>query len=644
MLNKKALAGTAGAPKEYVEDVFSTYLYTGTGSGTTININNGIDLSGKGGLVWIKARSAADSHKLYDTARGATKAIYSNLTNAEATDGTLDSFTSTGFVDKAGWGTTTTLASWTFRESSKFFDVVTYTGDGVAGRTVAHNLGSVPGMIIVKPISTTGNWLVYHRGVSSPQNKVLILNNTDPVDTTNTVWNGTAPTDTTFSVSDGSGWNNNTNGVQYVAYLFAHNAGGFGVSGNENVISCGSYLGNGSATGPSINLGYEPQFVLVKAATITQDWWLVDNMRGMPVGSGDATLSPNTSAAEAAYDWIAPTATGFNITSAGTSFNGLNETYIYMAIRRGPMATPTLGTSVYQPVIYTGNGATSRTVSTTITPDAAWFFHRNTNSGTYWYDRLRGNSRFIRTPLDSAESSFPSAAWGLDIQNAVYLNSSADYVNGSSNLNGLWAIKRAPGFFDTVCWRTGLTTTTQAHNLGVVPELIIYKCRSTAGDWIVYSASLPATQGLFLNTGDAAANAGAYWDNTRPTSTVFTSKDATLGSNANFVAYLFASVAGVSKVGSYTGTGATQTINCGFTTGARFVLIKRTDSGGDWFVWDSARGIIAGNDPYLLLNSGNAEVTNTDYVDVANSGFEISSTAPAAINANGGTYLFLAIA
>jgi hypothetical protein len=115
-------------------------------------------------------------------------------------------------------------------------------------------------------------------------------------------------------------------------------------------------------------------------------------------------------------------------------------------------------------------------------------------------------------------------------------------------------------------------------------------------------------------------------------------------SAANYVAYLFATCPGVSKVGSYTGTGTTLQINCGFTGGARFVLIKRTDSTGDWYVWDTARGIIAGNDPYLLLNSTAAEVTSTDYVDTFSSGFEISSTAPAAINASGGTFIFLAIA
>jgi len=133
--------------------------------------------------------------------------------------------------------------------------------------------------------------------------------------------------------------------------------------------------------------------------------------------------------------------------------------------------------------------------------------------------------------------------------------------------------------------------------------------------------------------------------NTLPTSSQFylTDSNRVNGSSGTYVAYLFATLAGVSKVGSYTGTGTTKQIDCGFTGGARFVLIKRTDSTGDWYVWDSARGIVAGNDPYLLMNSTAAEVTNTDYIDTYSAGFEISSTAPAAINASGGSFIFFAV-
>jgi hypothetical protein len=149
---------------------------------------------------------------------------------------------------------------------------------------------------------------------------------------------------------------------------------------------------------------------------------------------------------------------------------------------------------------------------------------------------------------------------------------------------------------------------------------------------------------LILESNTSAANAGAgAW---AVSSTTFLADYFGLlnASGDTYIAYLFATCPGVSKVGSYTGTGTTLSVDCGFTNGARFVLVKRTDSTGDWYVWDTARGIVSGNDPYLLLNSTAAEVTSTDYIDPLSSGFQISSTAPDAINANGGSFIFLAIA
>ena len=178
--------------------------------------------------------------------------------------------------------------------------------------------------------------------------------------------------------------------------------------------------------------------------------------------------------------------------------------------------------------------------------------------------------------------------------------------------------------------------------------------RDTAANWVTlydfsastYSYFLPGVNGTGAgNTGNAYGSGGFL--GSQPTSTQLPITSAASQTNANtgtYVAYLFATCAGVSKVGSYTGTGAAQTINCGFTAGSRFVLIKRADSTGDWYVWDSARGIIPSNDPYLFLNTNAAETTGTDYVDTTNVGFDITSTAPAALNANGGTYIFLAIA
>jgi hypothetical protein len=213
--------------------------------------------------------------------------------------------------------------------------------------------------------------------------------------------------------------------------------------------------------------------------------------------------------------------------------------------------------------------------------------------------------------------------------------------------NGVgWTFGRAPGFFDEVCYSGTGAATTVTHNLTAVPELMIIKARNSTFNWTVKrNASLDYA---VLNSTQAFAGGfeAALWNSTEPTSSVFSlgTNASVNGSGYTYVAYLFATVAGVSKVGTYTGTGTTLQINCGFTAGSRFVLIKRTDSTGDWYVWDSARGIVAGNDPYLFLNSTAAEVTGTDYVDTFASGFEISSTAPAAINASGGSFIFLAIA
>jgi hypothetical protein len=172
------------------------------------------------------------------------------------------------------------------------------------------------------------------------------------------------------------------------------------------------------------------------------------------------------------------------------------------------------------------------------------------------------------------------------------------------------------------------------------------KRRSATDDWWVYDAATGNTKYQVLNSTATPTTSSTAWNNTMPTSSVFSVGTGTPvnASAGTYVAYFFATVAGVSKVGSYTGNGSNQTINCGFTTGARFVLIKRTDTTGDWWYFNSAQGISSGNDPYILLNSTAKAVTGTNYVDTASTGFQVTAAAPAGMNANGGSYIFLAIA
>ena len=657
-----AFGGGAAAVPNYIEDVFSTYLIKTPGSATAVGaVNNAIDLSTKGGMVWLKDRNFAYSHTLVDSARGVTQRLISNTTDAQASTSTygFTSFNTNGFTLGAGGGALfdngasgTNLVSWTFRKQPKFFDVVTYTGNSVDGRTIAHSLGSAPGCIIIKCTSTTGAWPVWQRTLTDASGSYannLFLNTTDAASNQFCFKPASSQTSTTFAVGNDSLVNGN--GATYVAYLFAHNAGGFGLTGTDNVISCGTYTGTTAQI--NVNLGYEPQWLMVKRSNSTSDWWMQDVMRGWSTSvNGMQSLRADLSNEEITGGLWQPSSTGFTVVaSANGASNASGGTYIYIAIRRGPMKVPTVGTSVFAPLAYVGDQSTARRdLDVGFVVDAGLFLNRTRTdySTSAFTDRLRG-AKSLTTNSTSAESDLSGFLW-FDDQNGIDVGQIGDLnpvVAGIGQTMVLECFKRAPSFMDVVCYTGTSGFSNITHNLGVAPELMIIKSRSNSSyNWAVYSASSGNANYLLLNTTQQLNANTNYWDSTTPTSSVFR-----LGSNANvnssgqtYVAYLFATCAGVSKVGSYTGTATTKQIDCGFTAGARFVLIKRTDSTGDWYVWDTARGIVSGNDSYLLLNSTAAEVTNTDYIDTYSAGFEISSTAPAAINASGGSFIFFAVA
>jgi hypothetical protein len=351
-------------------------------------------------------------------------------------------------------------------------------------------------------------------------------------------------------------------------------------------------------------------------------------------------LFPNTSGAESTDGVASPTPTGFQ------TFLGAG-TYIYIAIRRGPMKTPTDATQVF--ALNEGTGSTSgQSITTNFPVDMDMTSYRTLGGVATVEDRMRGYGNANTTGATPTLLTSSTAAESTGSNPYFYNAWNTTITRGSNGADpggGIisWFFRRAPGFFDVVGFVGTSSAATVSHNLGVAPELLITKRRGAAENWQVYSQPTGASAYLTFTTAAVVTGNTNRWNATAPTSSVFSISTAFTSSD-NYIAYLFASCPGVSKVGSYTGTGTTQQINCGFTAGARFVLIKRTDSTGDWYVWDTARGIISGNDPYLLLNSTAAEVTNTDYIDPLNSGFEISSTAPAAINANGGSFIYLAIA
>ena len=640
---------TQGLVPLYIEDVFNTYLYTG--NGTSKNINNGINLSANGGLVWSKQRNGASNHFLFDTVRGVNNGIMTSSSAAQASyASSVTAFNTNGFSLGSNGNTNNNLSTyvgWTFREQAKFFDIVTWTGTGANPQVIPHNLGSVPGCIIVKVTNDIDSWGVYHRSLANTQ--WLSLNSTAAAANGSTgPWGATTPTSTQFTV--GSYFN--SVGLTYVAYLFAHNAGGFGLTLADSVISCGSYVGGG-ASAVNVTVGFEPQWLLIRDQA-GGNWYMFDNMRSFPNPSNsDArALKTESSAAETLESAGIFTATGFSATSA-TTINGNGSTYIYIAIRRGPMKIPTQATDAFAIQPRTGTGT-----DTTVTGNPAIDFlltkSRSRADGNLFANRLTGMNQMSATSTavqTTSSASLASYPWTVENNDGVIVGSggagSLTNVNAATYINYLF--RRAPSFFDVVTYTGTGAVATQSHNLGIAPEMMIVKKRTVAAaDWEVYHSALGATKVIELNLTGSESVAPTRWNDTAPTASVFTIGTHTTvnTSGSTYIAYLFATLAGVTKVGSYTGTAALQTINCGFTYGAAFVLIKRSDSGstGDWYVYDYIRGMTSGTDPYFLMNTTAAEVTGTNYIDTDTTGFKITAAAPAALNASGGTYIFYAIA
>jgi hypothetical protein len=324
---------------------FNAVTYTGTGSSLGVT---GVGFQPD--WVWVKGRSGATDHGLYDAVRGVQKQLESNGTGAETTETTgITAFDSDGFTTGAlaqlntssatyvawnwkanGSGSSNTAGSITSTVSASTtsgFSVVTYTGTG-ANATVGHGLGVAPSMIIVK--SRTGSpdvptWRVYHASVGAT--KYLELNSTGSA-TTYGDWNNTAPTSTVFSVGAPAFTPNNQNGINYVAYCFAPVAG---------YSAFGSYTGNGSADGPFVFTGFRPAYVMIKNTTLASAWIVYDNKRNTANVETNYLL-PNSSGAEATLSSLVLdfTSNGFKIRGDQATINTSNNNYIFACFAESP--------------------------------------------------------------------------------------------------------------------------------------------------------------------------------------------------------------------------------------------------------------------------------------------------------------------
>ena len=636
-----------------VDGIFSIDLYNGTSSSN--QITNGVDFSTDGGLVLMKCRNVGGNFIFMDTARGTSTSGTNRLlqcpgltgaTSEAENQGTstlyMQSFNTNGFTIGTDAGNYNYNVSgrenvaYSFKKEPKFFDIVTYTGNGT-NQAIAHNLDCEVGMIWVKRRDSSGDWVVYHRGQngSSPELGYVRLQVSTGFQTGTSVWNDTAPTNTHFTV--GSSADLNASGGTYVAYLFAHD------DTDSSIIKNGVFTTNSSGISSQVDLGFEPQFIIAKAVDQAGSFITVDTLRGLNNFDSMITLTLDSMSAETTNYGIDLNASGFFANQFAA-----NRTYIYTAIKLGGMDDlPTSRASVFDADYVTNGNGTGFTVVSTTKPafPVDIVLNKLGTNTTEWRlaNRLISFDRILTTDYTNQtlyqKESTDTGFFGSGDRMAGYeAGGNGAYMFGTNNpINYFW--KRAKGFCDVVKYDGTGSNTTIKHHLGRPPELMWIKNRDSSEEWAVYYGD--ATDYLRLNTDGATVDDNTYWNDTSPTATVFSvgTNDDVNHSGESHMAFLFGSVAGISKIGTFSHTsGSSTNVDCGFSSGSIFVIVKRIDSTGNWYVWDTERGITSGNDAYVILNDEAMQNTSTDFIDPLNSGFQMSSTFDT------GSYLFYAIA
>ena len=662
-----SFGGSGSSQDINVDETFSLDRYIGTGN--SIQITNGVNLSSDDGLVLIKSQSDLNLNwTFFDTIRGNTKLLqcpdHNSGSNSPAeVTGTatryIQSFNNNGYTigtnssgstsDGPGWNKLNASPSYgyegysfiahTFKKEPKFFDIVTYTGNG-SNQAIAHSLDCEVGMIWVKRRDSASDWVVFHRRQNSTNSHLgyVRLNHTTQYQTASSVWNDTAPTTTHFTV--GNSADVNANNGTFVAYIFAHDTEA------NSIIKNGVFTTNSSGDSSQVDLGFEPQFIIAKPVNNTGTgnnyggWLVLDTLRGLNNSDQMNNLWLNHESPQTQNYYIKLNQSGFIVDNWEA-----NKSYIYTAIGRGGMSElPTSRSSVFDANYVTNGNGTGWTLVSATKPAFTFdvLLNKISTSGNEWNisNRLIGYNRVIET--DMSQQLVEHANTGmLDFgdRNAGYRagGNGGNLFGSAKPVTYFW--KRSKGFCDVVSYDgTGSNRTIQ-HNLGRQPEMIWIKNRDSSEDWAVYYGD--ATDYLRLNTDGGTVDDSTYWNDTSPTSTVFTvgTNDDVNHSSESHIAYLFGSVTGISRIGTFSHTnGSSTNVDCGFSSGSIFVVVKRTDASGSWYVWDSERGIVSGNDPYLVLDNKVAEVTNTDFIDPLNSGFQMASSFST------GSYFFYAIA
>ena len=515
------------------------------------------------------------------------------------------------------------------------------------------------------------------------------------------VLNAAAPAPGSTSITNG-----NLSWAQTAAGLNRAAIATFGMSSGKWYWECA--VGSSIGTNNSLYLGIaQGTFALTNYCGGTADSWGYTSGSGNKITNASGTAYGATFTSNDvigfAFDADAGTITAYkNGTTQGTMFTGLTSgPYFavvsqsiggggttslirsmnfgqrpftstpptgFVALNTYNLTTPTIpnGAAYMAATLYTGTGA-SLTIANTVNsvsfqPDFVWIKGRSGATDNALYDVVRGTTKDLVSNSSAAETTQATGltafgSTGFTVGALAKLNTNtATYVGwqwlangtGVSNTSGSITSTVSAGAtqgFSVVTYTGTGANATVGHGLGAVPSMIIVKQRNAAtADWGVYHVSLGNTGFVKLNTTDLLITVATMWNNTTPTSSVFSlgTNITGNGSTTTYVAYCFAAVAGYSAFGSYTGNGSTDGpfVYLGFKP--RWIMLKKTSAVGNWSIIDTSRQNYNVEGPYLNPNLSDAETTGSTFFDTLSNGFKLRAST--GVNDSAATYIYAAFA
>lgn len=679
------LGAVAADDTIYGNDIWANDSWKGNGSDNrdisadTGNYNNSlINFAEHGGLIWTKPiENSAIQAWTYDK-DSPELTLRPQLQNTPASTGHVKTYENNGLVidngdyadDDYSNDSGKNYINWSMRYCPGFVDYVQYTGDGSGSpRAIAHNLAAEVGFMVIKNLSASYAFTSYHCGVTqiggssvSPEDKYHTFYGSTTVNGDKR-FGETAPTTTHFYVegdTSAGGPYTNKNGNTYGCWLFAKgtDAGSqvFGADGDEEMIKCGSYLGNGNTAGQEINLGWECNAAIVHGYEASQHVHRYDEAHDFPfVNSAPSDAS---SSGDARYQEISSTNgekdSGANINRCHNGIHVYGDDhksnkngymYWYVAFRNpiGKMRRPIEAESIngnpttFKCIKYTGGNGSTQDLTFGF-PVGVMFTRILHGTSRPSMLHCRGISRNFLSPNTSNQSfnfsdnivSFREDTTKIQLPTG----SGTNEINGSNSYEyGTTAWGRDPQAFDYVISK-GTNDHDQNpvnHNLVVAPELKIIKCLNHNSTYWIAGGSVVGGTNKFIEVNNSQGNSSVckqttsnYWGGA-DTATQFywgTTEDSGEGSDGNdnmYLALLWASKTGVQKVGTYAGTGSTRTITVGFQPQMVMLIPAGDDGGSPWLIWNTAISSGTGGKAYHLtgdtagLESGDITVTSTGF-------------------------------